>query len=55
MDARLKLKVDCCKYDKEGWIPTVKAEMLRDKVIFGIRDDSLKEHLLRETGELTLE
>ena len=29
--------------------------MLRDKFIFGIRDDALKERLLRETGELTLE
>ena len=52
---RLKLKVDYCEYDKEGWIPAVKAEMLRDKFIFGIRDDALKERLLRETGELTLE
>ena len=52
---RLKLKVDYCEYDKEGWIPAVKAELLRDKFIFGIRDDALKERLLRETGELTLE
>ena len=43
---RLKLKVDYCEYDKEGWIPVVKAEMLRDKFIFGIRDDALKERLL---------
>ena len=58
MDAyltRLKLKVDYCEYDKEGWIPTIKAEMLHDKFIFSIRDDVLKERLLQETGELTLE
>ena len=29
--------------------------MLRDKFIFGIQDDALKERLLRKTGELTLE
>ena len=52
---KVDLKVDYCAYDKEGWIPAVKAEMLRDKFIFGIQDDALKEHLLRKTRELTLE
>ena len=50
---RLKLKVDYCEYDKEGWIPAVKAEMLRDKFIFGIRDDALKERLLRAGNRRT--
>ena len=53
---RLKLKVDYCEYDKTGWPATVRAEMLRDKFVFGLIDDSLKERLLvRDTSELTLE
>ena len=51
---RLKLKIDSCEYDKTGWLPAVKAEMTRDKFIFGLTDDSLKEKLPRET-DLTLE
>ena len=53
---RLKLKVDYCEYDKTGWLAEVRAEMLRDKFVFGLRDDALKERLLvRDTTELTLE
>ena len=53
---RLKLKVDYCEYDKTGWPAEVRAEMLRDKFVFGLRDDALKERLLvRDITELTLE
>ena len=51
---RLKLKIDSCEYDKTGWPTAVKAEMIRDKFVFGLIDDSLKERLLRE-ADLTLE
>ena len=51
---RLKLKVDYCEYDKTGWPLAVRNEMTRDKFVFGLIDDGLKECLLRET-ELTLE
>ena len=50
----LKLKIDSCEYDKTGWPAAVKAEMIRDKFVFGLIDDSLKERLLRE-ADLTLE
>jgi len=50
---RLKLKIYDCEYNKDGWLPAVKAELTRDKFIFGLQDDSLKEHLLRES-DLTL-
>ena len=50
---RLKLKVDACEYDKEGWPAAVRLEVLRDKFVFGLLDDSLKERLLRE-NELDL-
>jgi len=33
----------------------VRAEMLHDKFVFALTDDILKEHLLRDTGKLTLE
>ena len=45
---RLKLKIDSCEYDKTGWPPAVKLELTRDKFIFGLLDDALKERLLRE-------
>jgi len=45
---RLKLKIDDCEYNT-----AVKTELTRDKFVFGLRDDSLKERLLRES-DLTL-
>ena len=45
---RLRLQADYCDYDKEGWPAAVKNEMVRDKFVFGLRDDNLKERLLRE-------
>ena len=42
------MKIDLCEYDKEGWPPAVHQELIRDKFIFGLADDSLKERLLRE-------
>ena len=47
---RLKLQVDHCEYDKEGWPDAVKTETVRDKFVFGLRDDSLKERLLQESS-----
>ena len=32
---RLKIKVDSCNYNKEGWPPAVRLEMLCDRFIFG--------------------
>ena len=46
---RLKLKSDSCEYDKEGWPAAVKLELTRDKFVFGLLDDALKERLLRES------
>jgi len=46
---RLKLKSGYCEYNKTGWPPAVLAELMRDKFVFGLRDDSLKERLLRES------
>ena len=51
---RLKLKIDYCEYDKTVWPPAVKNEMTRDKFIFGLIDDGVKERLLHET-DLTFE
>ena len=51
---RLKLKIDYCEHNKTGWPPAVKNEMTRDKFIFGLIDDGVKERLLCETN-LTLE
>ena len=45
---RLRLQADYCDYDKEGWPAAVKNEMVRDKFVFGLRDDNLKERLLCE-------
>ena len=43
---RLKTKVELCKYNKEDWPTAVRLEMLCDKFVFGLLDDSLKEQLL---------
>ena len=40
---RLKVQVDHCDYQKEGWPGVIKTEMIRDKFVFGLNDDSLKE------------
>jgi len=45
---RLKLQIDHCEYDKEGWPETVKIETVQDKFVFGLRDDNQKEQLLQE-------
>ena len=50
---RLKVKIDTCEYNKEGWPTAVRQELIRDKFVFGLTDDSLKERLLREAS-LTL-
>ena len=50
---RLKVKIDTCEYNKEGWPAAVRQELIRDKFVFGLTDDSLKERLLREAS-LTL-
>ena len=47
---RLKLQIDHCEYNKEGWPDAVKTETVRDKFVFGLRDDSLKERLLQESN-----
>ena len=51
---RLKLKIDNCEYDKTGWPSAVKTEITRDKFVFGLIDNVLKERLLCEV-DLTLE
>ena len=48
-NTRLKVQIDHCNYEREGWPEVVKTEMIRDKLVFGIRDDNLKEHLFQET------
>ena len=50
---RLKVKIDACEYNKEGWPAAVRQELIRDKFVLGLTDDSLKERLLREAS-LTL-
>ena len=40
---------DLIDHCEEGWPEAVKTEMIRDKFVFCIRDDHLKECLLRET------
>lgn len=40
---RIKLKLDTCEYPAE-----VRQELTRDKFVFGVNDDRLKERLLRE-------
>ena len=51
-NTRLKVQIDHCDYKREGWPEAVKTEMIRDKFVFGIRDENLKECLLRETDIL---
>ena len=46
---RIRMKIDLCEYDKEGWPPAVHQELIRYKFVFGLTDDNLKERLLRET------
>ena len=43
------MKIDLCEYDKERWPPTVCQELIRNKFMFGLTDDNVKERLLRET------
>jgi len=50
---RLQVKIDSCEYSKEGWPAAVRQELTRDKFVFGLIDDSLKERLLLEAS-LTL-
>ena len=45
-NTRLKVQIDYCDYDRDNWPEAVKTEMIRDKFVFGIRDDHLKERLL---------
>jgi len=40
---RLKIKVDSCDYNKQDWPPAVRLEMLRDRFVFGLLDDTLKD------------
>ena len=47
---RIKIKIDMCEYTREGWPPTVREELTRDKFVFGLIDDNLKERLLRESN-----
>ena len=44
---RIRMKIDLCEYDKEGWPPAVHQELIRDKFVFGLMDDNVKERLLR--------
>ena len=39
---------DHCDYQKEGWPSAIHTEMkmIRDKFVFGLNDDNLKERLL---------
>ena len=45
----LKVQINHCDYHKEGWPSAIQTEMIRDKFVFGLNDDNLKEQLLRET------
>ena len=47
---RFKVKIDMCEYNKEGWPAAVRQELIRDKFVFGLIDDSLKERLIREAS-----
>ena len=48
-NTRIKVQIDHCEYEREGWPEAVETKMIRDKFVFGICDDNLKERLLRET------
>jgi len=41
--------VDLCDYNQADWPPAVRLEMFRDRFVFSLHDDTLKERLLRET------
>ena len=43
---RLKVKIDACEYSKEGWPAAVRLEILCDRFVFGLLDDTVKERLL---------
>ena len=45
---RIQMKIDLCEYDKEGWPLAVHQELIRDKFVFGLIDNSLKERLPHE-------
>ena len=40
------MKIDLCEYEKEGWLSAVRQELIRDKFVFGLIDNNLKERLL---------
>ena len=42
------MKIDLYEYDKEGWPPAVRQVLIRDKIVFGLVNDGLKEQLLYE-------
>ena len=42
---RIQIKIDLREYDKDGWLLTVCQELIRDKFVFSITDDNLKELL----------
>ena len=44
----IKAKIDMCEYAKEEWPAAIRQELTRDKFVFGLIDDNLKERLLRE-------
>jgi len=46
---RLKVKIDACEYNKDNWPAAVCLEMLHDRFVFGLLDNSLKERLLHES------
>jgi len=41
-----KVQIDRCDYEKDGWPEVIKNET-RDKFVFGLQDDNLKERLTR--------
>ena len=45
---RIRMEIDLCEYEKEGWPSAVRQELIRDKFVFGLIDNNLKERLLRE-------
>ena len=45
---RLKIQVDYCDYQKEGWPSAIKTVIITDKFIFDLNGDNLKERLLGE-------
>jgi len=45
----IKINVDSRDYNKEIWPAAVQPEILHDKFVFGLPDNTLKERLLCET------